>query len=307
MLAAGQGPMSKSSPKPGRKIIGEWPNNAANNINQKNPTSGMAMKRFAALLTLTLFLAHGCTTLPPPKTNMAYLEIVQEKQSCLDGGCFTEYLFASSGIALKKQYNLPNYRGEPTMELRRMKNASATLLFDKARKFLEDDKNSSGSADSPNNIFFADNSKLYALSFPGNPPGQFLEFFNEAQAEFGAADPDVDFYVHQYYQPVGGDTVDFHIFSDGILIRSAFASGSNTLKSSGIIQLPEGDISVLRDMADNATGPQYAKSPGCGVDTGLEYGYVEIKQNGEYLGAYTCGNGNDGIGAIFTFVKNKYG
>lgn len=258
-------------------------------------------------MALALFLAYGCTTPPPPKASMKYLEIVHEKQSCPDGGCFTEYLFASSGIALKKQYNLPNYKGEPTMELRRMNNASTALLFGKAGEFSEANKNYTGSADFANNVYFADNSRLYALSFPNGPPGQFLEFFNEAEAEFGAATPDADFYVHQYYQPVGGDSVDFHIFSDGTFIRSVFASGSNALKSSRIYQLPENDASALANMAGNATGQQHSQNLECGLDTGLVYGYVEIKQNGRYLGTYTCGDGKGGIDSLFTFLKNKYG
>ena len=265
------------------------------------------MKGFAALLALALFLAYGCTTPPPPKASMKYLEIVQEKQNCPDGGCFSEYLFVSSGIALKKQYNLPNYKGEPTMELRRMNNASAALLFGKAEEFSEANKNSTGSADFANNVYFAGDSKLYALSFPNDPPRQFLEFFNDADALFGAADPDVDFYVHQYYQPVGGDSVDFHIFSDGTFIRSVFASGSNTLKSSKMYLISENDVSVLANMADNATGQQHSQNPECGLDTGLVYGYVEIKQDGRYLGTYTCGNGKTKIDALFTFLKNKYG
>lgn len=283
------------------------PNNAASDINEKNPTSNMAMKWFAALLALALFLAYGCATLSPPTANMKYIEIVREKQDCPGGGCFTEYLFASSGIVLKKQYDLPNYGGTPTMELRRAGNATTALIFGKAEKFFEANKNYSGGADSPNNIFFADYSKSYALSFPNEPPGQFLEFFNDAGTAFGAAAPDADFYIHQYYQPVAGDTVDFHIFSDGTFVRSVFAPGGNELKGSRVSRLPENDMSVLANMAANATGEQHAQSPMCGADTGLAYGYLEIKQDGRYLGTYSCGDGKDGIGAIFTFLKNKYG
>jgi len=267
----------------------------------------MAINRLAAALILLLAFAFGCTIPQNPQAGLKYFEIVHEKANCPDGGCFTEYLFVSSGVVLKKQYNLPNYIGEPTMELRRMKNGESALFFDTAEKVSDANKNFTGSGDAKNHIFFSDNSNLYSLSFPNNLPAQFLEIFKEAEREFDAASPDVDFYVHQYYQPLTGDSVDFHIFSDGTFIRSVFTSDSNTLKDSKIYLLSENDVTVLANMTGNVTRRTNAQNTGCKADTGLVYGYVEIKQDGKYVGTYTCGNENDGVAALFAFLKNKYG
>jgi len=267
----------------------------------------MAINRLAAALILLLAFASGCLSLARPAADLKYIELVQEKKSCPDGGCFTEYLFVSSGIVLKKQYNLPNYGGEPTMELRRMKNGTVSLLFDKAEIFSDANKNATSNANFSNHLYFSDNSKLGAHSFSTNPPEQFSEIFKEAEAEFNTAEPDVDFYVHQYYQPLTGNSVDFHIFSDGTFIRSVFTSNGNALMESKIYVLSENDTSILTNMVYSAARRQNAQNAGCRIDTGIVYGFVEIKQDGKYVGTYTCGNENDGISVIFTFLKNKYG
>ena len=267
----------------------------------------MAISRPAAFLILLLAFAFGCARPIEPAAGMKYFEIVQEKGDCPDGGCFTEYLFTSSGIALKKQYDTPNYRDAPAMELRLLNGSAAQSILGSAERFAYANKNASDEADARNHVYFSDNEGTYALSFRDDQQGKFLEIFEDAKAGFDAATTSEDFYVHQYYQPLAGDTLDFHIFSNGAFIRSVFASDSDTLKGSSMHIVQEDDLFALKNMASNVTKPQYAEPAGCRVGTGLVYGYVEIKKNGKYVDAYTCGDGNGKIDAIFTFLKNKYG
>ncbi|MBM3228924.1 hypothetical protein FJZ26_00680 [Candidatus Parvarchaeota archaeon] len=270
----------------------------------------LALCSFILLFALLLIALSGCTTpQPPPAQNasLQYFEIVLEKSACPNSGCFTEYLFTSSGQILKKQYDLPNYQGTPALEIRQAGEKATKEIFGKASSFATIGGGTPDKTSNKNKFFYFDGRQTHKFSDGDAVTSQFLEMFDAASQAFNSSSPSEDFFIHQYYQPIGLETKDFHFFSDGTVIVSIYGAESGRVESSSMFALEEPELSTLKQKAQAAVDSAFVIGGDCASSLKLVYGFIEIRKSGNYLDGYTCGEGYSGTDKLFKHIIEKYG
>ena len=192
------------------------------------------------------------------------------------------------------------------MRLRRLDKQATESLFSQMQSFLSANAKGNGATDK-NNLFLYDGKKLYAYSAQEPATPEFLALFQNASSAFYNAGNSEDFYVHEYYQPISADTSDFHIFSDGTVISSIFGSNSNNLAYTGMFASSPEYLAKTKELAAKALKATPSPYSQCGPESNLNYGFVEIEQNGTYSKSYTCGKSDDSVSALFSYVRSVYG
>jgi hypothetical protein len=253
---------------------------------------------FAALLFAAL--------LPPAARAevLKYIEIVREKSPCPDGGCFTEYIFLSDGLAVKKQFDTADYETRPDILMRRAAPENVAALFGDATSFFGSEKDKGKSAKDKNNLFLFDGTGVSSYASGELPAPAFLSLFDNFAAAFAAAVPAEDFYIHQYYQPLSGDMGDYHLFPGGTVMFSQYKPVSYDIVSTELFTAEKTPFAAARALAEVAAGVPGAAYRRCPPQSGLEYGFIELRTEGRYLRSYTCGDGDAPADRLFRHIRS---
>ncbi len=276
--------------------------------NFSNPLSILSSRKImaaiiASALTLLILALVFFAKPVPQNQGLKYFELVMEKEDCPQGACFIEYIFASNGMLMKKQYDLPNYQGTPSVELRFAEPSNISNLFGDVERFSSGNSRLQNPSAEHNHFFYYNGNNLSAFTMPDPPDEKFAAIFQDAENIFANARNGDDFFIHLYYMPTTGDTKDLHIFSDGTVIKSIFSNLNNTMLSTSFLQASELDMKKIRELAAKASGSS-PDATEC-ASTDIIYGVAELKFNKAYASVNTCGSGKDSYSALFNYIHDK--
>lgn len=236
----------------------------------------------------------------------SYFEIVRELPGCSGGDCFVEYVVLSSGIMVKKKFDTDDHQVPAVITIRKTDVATVKELFGAVSAFFQGRSNSGSRMDDLQNVFYYDGEKFYAYAAHDAEAPEYRKLFQTADAAFAHAVPSDDFYVHAYYEPGKGNTKDFHVASDGTVIASMFGKQTYLIVYTFMSQTGESELKNLRALGAEAMKTSAAKYRKCAAASGLAFGFLEMKMDGNYVRSYTCGDESNGVSALFNYVRSTY-
>ncbi|MDE1154020.1 MAG: hypothetical protein PW788_15925 [Micavibrio sp.] len=273
---------------------------------------GSYKARLAVFVTAALllfgFAIHTSAMVMVPRHALdatAYAEVVRKKATCPDGDCFVEYIFLDNGTAVRLQFKTPDYTGKADITVRRASADAAAEVLTATSAYLKDKTPPEDWDKKDNKVYAFDGTK--PASFASTETPAFTALFEKAESTFNAAPPAPDFYLHSYYQPLTGDTGDFHVFADGTVIISLFAQKSDKLLATSLYTYDDAAFAALRDKAAAAAQSilktDYKKCP---ADSGMQYALMEIQAEGHYAKTYFCpGSANDAAADLLQLLRSK--
>jgi hypothetical protein len=236
-----------------------------------------------------------------------YFEIVRElPPGCTGGECFVEYVVLSSGIIVKKKFDTDDHEGPAAITLRKVETPAVGRLFELTSAFFRGRSNSGSKMDDLQNVFYFDDGKFYAYAAHDAEAEGYRELFKAVDAIYGQAAPSDDFYVHAYYEPGKGNTKDFHVASDGTVIASMFGKQTYLIVYTFMSRTGENELKNLRELGAAAMKSPAGRYKKCAAASGLGFGFLEMKMDGQYVKSYTCGDEGNGVSALFNYIRSTY-
>ncbi|TAL38529.1 MAG: hypothetical protein EPN97_03815 [Alphaproteobacteria bacterium] len=260
--------------------------------------------RFIPFLFLLLLAWAGPASAEAPPNR--YFEVVRELPGCSGGDCFVEYVVLSNGIMVKKKFDTDDHQLPAVITVRKTGGVAVNSLFDEVSAFFHGRSNSGSRMDDLQNVFYYDGEKFYAYaSHDAEAPG-YRKLFQAADTAFAQAAPSDDFYVHAYYEPAKGNTKDFHIASDGTVIASMFGKQTYLIVYTFMSQTGESELKNLRALGAAAMKSATARYRKCAPASGLGFGFLEMKMDGDYVHSYACGDEGNSVSALFNYIRSTY-
>jgi hypothetical protein len=255
-------------------------------------------------LFLLLVIWPGMSFAEAPQSR--YFEIVRELPGCSGGDCFVEYVVLSSGIIVKKKFDTDDHQVPAVITLRKAGDAAVNDLFGAVSAFFNGRGNSGSRMDDLQNVFYYDGEKFYAYASHDAEAPAYRRLFQAADAAFAQAAPSDDFYVHAYYEPAKGNTKDFHVASDGTVIASMFGKQTYLIVYTFMTHAGDSALKNLRALGAPAMKSATSRYKKCAPASGLGFGFLEMKLDGNYVHSYTCGDEGTGVSALFNYVRSTF-
>ena len=234
-----------------------------------------------------------------------YFEIVRERPpKCSGGDCFVEYVVLSSGIIVKKKFDTDDHEVPAVITARKVETTDG--LFKLVAAFFKDHGSSGSKMDDLQNIFYFDDGKFHSYASHDAEEQGYRELFQAVDAAYGQAAPSDDFYVHAYYEPARGNTKDFHVVSDGTVIASMFGKQTYLIVYTFMSRTGAEEMKNLRTLGAEAMKTPAGRYRKCPAASGLGFGFLEMKMDGQYVKSYTCGDEGNGVSALFNYVRSTY-
>jgi hypothetical protein len=260
----------------------------------------------ASIGLVALILTVSCRSRDGPyeftPTDLSYFEFVNE-----DGlsGDMREYIVISNGVALSKI----KHGSSANVTLGQIPLEKTETLMSSVRQ-RRDSLAGGGIACKGcelYHLFYGDAAGTNALSVrSADAPGWLPEIEVETAAASRGTELAQQFFVHFIYSESGEDAVDYHIFSDGTVLREEFGDANGDLLASTITKIGQADIADLASMVDDSFFSSISSLKGC-QPIGLDYGYLEIHKSYQYGLIYTCGTESSKADAIFNHLMTKTG
>ncbi len=260
----------------------------------------MRIVLFSAIL-LFLFL-QGCAT---NNSDLEYLEIVHEIKTC-DPYCSVEYILLSNGMMLKKQSNTEDIIHHE-IEFVKIDESVAKEVIESAKQNVFESLNERCYNCDEYTLFFNDKEKSFMYSVNAKNAPLFLKNIKDNLAQLFSSGVATDqFFIQFVYKRIGYNSLDYHIFPDGSVLKEEFAGVDYTLASSEIFlitpeKLNELNNSISEDFFDSQSNLEkcYTK--------GLEHGYVEILKNDSSKFIWTCGVMESEADLLFNKLLAEFG
>lgn len=259
----------------------------------------------ALLLALGAVAAYARVKLPSEsQPARQYIEVVSEnKTEGCTADCFVEYILLDNGTVIHKKFDTAAYETTlPAFSVRRADPGAAKKVFTDAASAFAGGLTESGALTDPFNLYFFDGEKHHAWS-ARKPGAEFKSAYDAIAALHAGGRMTLDFYVHEYFQPLDGGTRALHLFFDGTIIESVFDRRSYRMTSTNLSRLGAADLETAKDLAAQAHGEKPAAYFRCDAKTGLEYGLVEFINGGNLQKSYTCGEGDGPVQKLFRFIR----
>lgn len=270
--------------------------------------------RIFAIIALLIFISFAFViflyskndTKIKPGSDLAYYEIFREDYLCKDY-CLLEYIVQSNGIILEKREIKIGQEKEIFMDLWHVNKSEAKILIAKARNLLGDRRSGGISCTecTISHMFYGDEggTAAYTVLDAERP-----DFMNEIESMTvnvieNATDKD-DFFIHFVYAPRNSVIVDYHIFSDGAVIRALFGKKNGELLRSDLFDISPADMREIRDYADNEMFVESEIQMGCSRRD-LMWGFFEVKKVEKYKNKYTCGGASNASDRFYDDLYNK--
>ncbi len=243
------------------------------------------------------------------KTNNSYYEIVYEESPCTQE-CILEYILFSNGLVYIK--NETNAGGSiiTSATIGSIDGAVSGKLVTEAEKVVGDSR--SGGVDCGNcslyHVFYGgDNKTRVVTGFSQNATAVVQELDGETRAAVKDLSVGDSFYIHFVFKRLNENIVDYHFFSDGIVLREEFGLRNGQLLSSVVYSLDPRSVQLLKDsVAEDFFASADDAGLGC-VKKGLEWGYVELQKGAGYKVVNTCGGGDSGADKVFDVLFERAG
>ena len=242
---------------------------------------------------------------PRPVPNK-YFEIVVHTPDCKGNECFTEFIFLSNGIAIRKLPVTGKENGR-LIEVRQAGVQQTAALFAQVETFFTSGIGPGNPGKAQDQLFYYDGEKYYAYNAFTPAPAEMGRIFDDSGGAFNTGKGAEDFFLHTYWQPLKGGTKSLHAFADGTVIDSMFVRQTSSIVYTSMSQLKAGDFEKLRTLAAAASAAPEKKYMKCGRETGLDYGFVEFQNAGAYARSFACGEGGNLFSPILTHMRDNYG
>jgi len=239
--------------------------------------------------------------------NFSYYEFVSEDPGCKQA-CSTEYIVNSNGVVLRKvESNIGRDR--------LVKVNIGIIAKDKAQELILNVKTlvkafKSEAIESYNrrlvHILFSDPDETKSVTkYADDAPQWISEVENNTDLALEATMPVESFYINFVSVPQKGNSLSYHFFPDGTILREEFTKKGRQLISAKAYSIDEKEISAIKEIIPQAYFNSSAgEINGC-RDSGLEWGYIGIKKGGDYKVVYTCGAGNNIADNLFKALSKK--
>ncbi len=284
---------------------------------QKNSQIKIGLFLFTAVILFFIIYIYIAAKENPPeggkffnfqKTDMSYYEFVYEDITCGRNPCLTEeYIIFSSGLVFKKTEEQTGGKEKTEAYIGKIEKNKAEEMIGYA-KIIVDSFGGTGT-ECANcrlyHVFYGDMAQTKAVTKRiENAPESIREIGEMTRKALGNFKPSNSFFIHFVFEPKGGNTIDYHFFSDGTVLKEYFGMINGDLSSSALYSLNSKEVDELMGMV----GGDYFKSTdnleSC-VKTDLNWGYLEVKRGNNYHTVYTCGNGQSGADKLFEELLKK--
>lgn len=267
-----------------------------------------ALRALGLALVAALLLAAGKADakvlLPQHASPDRYLEIVREKSPCPLHDCFVEYLLLADGTAVRKTFASEDYEKNAKIDIRRLETDPAAAVFSSFADFFSASRPPAKWTSNGGQAYYYAGGAPQTYSTPDINGQDFSGLFTALDTAFNAAPASDDFYVHGYYEVTGGETEDYHVFSNGQVIFSTFSRQSDRMLATAMNDYDPAGLQKLRDVAKDALSAGTSPYRKCAPETGLEYGLVEVESAGRYVKSHTCADTDDGVSRLFRYLRN---
>lgn len=266
----------------------------------------------AARLSLLAFALTLCCAFVLPserEPQQKYFEIVVHEPGCKGNECFTEYIFLSNGLAIRK---LPTSDKAPRKQIavKQATNSAADALFTQVETFFAQNSVPNNPGTAQDQLFFFDGGKYRAYNAFMPAPAEMMKIFEASTAAFDTGAVAEDFFLHTYYQPQKGGTKDLHVFADGTVITSMFVRQTSSIMYTSMSRLKDGDLEKIRALAAAAAAAAGAPAKAytkCPSASGIDYGFVEFQNAGAHGRSFACGEADNLFSPILSFMRDNYG
>lgn len=242
------------------------------------------------------------------KQDMSYFEIVKEDPACKEN-CFLEYIVMSNGEIMEKNIKDHNIKNKNGINMLAAGDADVKMVSERVRDYFEKYGTNEG-IDCENcssyHLYYRDieGKKSYAIK-EGDADEDMIEILKLTESVAKKSrKSDIEFF-HFFYGKKDGSYLDYHIFTNGTVIREVFGKRSGQLVESGIYLINPEQIDKLEKLLSADYFNEKNDSEMCyGRD--FLWGFLEIKTRMGYNYIYTCGDGKNNSDTIFNYLYSNY-
>ncbi len=245
------------------------------------------------------------------KENISYIEFADERLDCGRGEiCLIEYIVHSNGLVFAKQEEKKQEGSENEADIRigTIGKSIAGDLIAQSKLFLKSSGKSTEDCDNCRlfHLFYGGTEETQAFTARAENSPVFLAEISGKISKAGESLVPVDpFFLHFVFKPISGNAVDYHFYSDGIVLLEEFGERNGELLLSAVYSLSDEEIKKLKAMvADGyflSAGSSFENCP----EKGFAWGYLEASKGGKYKTVYTCGAGDSAADKLFNDLLEK--
>jgi hypothetical protein len=258
------------------------------------------------LLIIILFFNNRDERAVRQLNDLAYYEIAREDHLCTDY-CFLEYIVQSNGIILEKRETEEEGKKNTSINLWHIKKSEARDLISNARDLLGQHKSDRIDCTECviSHIFFADQAETVAYTVLDSERPDFIDKIQSmTERSIDNAIGSDDFFVHFAYASRNSNIVDYHIFSDGLVLKELFGDKNGELIEANIYYISDEKMKEIKSFINEDIFKTSGDPAACSRRD-LLWGFFELKNAENYRQKYTCGGENNDSDKFFDNLYNK--
>jgi len=264
------------------------------------------------VLVLMALMVSSCTSdkkiLEFHKTEMGYLEFVYEDTSC-DSDCMREYIVMSNGAVLEKIEKEIGRENGTEIIIGSIDVNKADELIKAAEGITVNFSNNGLDCEGCRlyHLFYGSKKKTTSFTTLVSDAPEFMEKFEEKiKLVLESQESKEQFFIHFVFKKPQNNIVDYHFFSDGIVLKEEFGSKNGELALSEILMINKREIDDIKGLIKEGAYNSKDNIKNC-LKKGIEWGYIEIKNEDKYGSIYTCGEGTSEADKLFLELIEKTG
>jgi len=239
---------------------------------------------------------------------LSYFEIVKKDKDCSEN-CFLEYLVMSNGEIMEKFIKDPSDKNINGINMLVSSTEDVRTLNERVERFFQ----RLGSNDgiecencSSYHLYYANgNEKRFFASIESGADPELIEIMKLTEnIARNSNKSDVDFF-HFYYEKRDSSYLDYHIFTNGTVIRELFGKKNGYLAEARIYLIEHEHVEKIVKILNNDFFNENSEFLEC-QGKGYLWGYLEIKTSNGFNYTYTCGDGYRNSDAIFNYLYANF-
>lgn len=261
---------------------------------------------FLVLVLIVLLLIKSDKDVPVDDKNnneFSYIEIVKEDPTCSEN-CFLEYIILSNGTVLKKYIKSFTDKSKNGLSLSKSGD-DLSYLFKRANEITGKYGNNNGIECDKCVIYHLYRNEGETLSSYSSKSDETPEEIKDIMDEIGGvyenSIPGKDIFVHFYFERKDYEFIDYHIFTDGDVIREVFGRKNGELLESDTYRITAKQRSEIKNLIGKEFFLENTANISC-LGKNILWGYLEIKKYDDYNYVYTCADGKLNSDIIFNYL-----
>lgn len=269
---------------------------------------------FLAIAVILFLISKNIETTQPSnkfnfkKENISYIEFTDERLNCREKEiCLIEYIIHSNGLVFAKQEKKQD-ENKVNIQIGIIDKFAAKNLLIQVKSFFQNFDKKIDECDNCRlfHLFYGDKETTNAFTAQAENSPIFLseigEKISKASERMELIDP---FFLHFVFKPINKKAIDYHFYSDGIVLKEEFGEKNGELLSSAIYSLSNEEIKKINITVTNeyfsSNNSSFENCP----EKNLEWGYLEVNKEEKYKTVYTCGEGTSAADKLFNELLEK--